>query len=200
MASISIQRPPPAAMAHPRAYPVSHRPSTVSSLESLTYHASTARIRFFRFRVILVLLALMVIAVMGISLVFVAHAFYHQWGGQGFLKRDVSYASDHDLSLLFLPLRKIQTAWDELEGDSESLLLNLPWNTRSLGPGSNVPYYTCGDQASSCSAYDQPVSPIQYLSGYASADLPEHMLSGELQLLQRNVHQLWNILLQRNKV
>lgn len=156
MADLHIQKPPPAAMAQPNQYIVSQRPSTASSLNSSG--VSSGRSRFLRLRYLLTVLAIIITIIIAISLVFVAHVYYHEMGGQGFLKkRDIPRSPDTDLSSLFLPLRKIESAGDAREDDGKSLLPYLPWNTRSLGPGQNVPYYTCGDQQSSCEAYDQPV-------------------------------------------
>jgi hypothetical protein len=88
--------------------------------------------------------AVLLLLVMCIGIVFAAHHYYIEFGGQGFLKdRDLFASSDLDAPKVFLPLRKVATF-----GDDDR------WSRRSP---MEVPYYSCGDQQSSCEAYNQPV-------------------------------------------
>lgn len=76
---------------------------------------------------------------MVISIIFVAHKFYVELGGQGFLK-----AREEPFGLasptIFLPQRQTR----------------LEKQVR----GANVPYYACGDQLDSCLRFEKPVSGI----------------------------------------
>jgi hypothetical protein len=109
--------------------------------------ASTFSETFLRGRSILGLLAFVILIVMTIGVIFAAHSYYVQFGGQGFLK--VRHEQLNDLAEVYLPLRDIQ------QYEEGSLLPYLPWNKRF--PQVEIPYYTCGDQQNSCEAYAQPV-------------------------------------------
>ncbi|TVY91280.1 hypothetical protein LAWI1_G002200 [Lachnellula willkommii] len=91
-------------------------------------------------------LAVLFLAVMVIGIVFVAHQYYHDMGGQGFLKtRRLGSPAD-----VCLPLRKIEIR----DGRDESLSVSSAgYNRRS---GEDVPFYACGDQQNSCEAFGQP--------------------------------------------
>ncbi|PMD65993.1 uncharacterized protein K444DRAFT_701475 [Hyaloscypha bicolor E] len=80
---------------------------------------------------------------MAICLLFVAHQYYREFGGQGWLKvRDESQEQDKFYAdTLFLPLRR-QEVWKV--------------DPQRRSPQHNVPYYVCGDQQSSCETYEQP--------------------------------------------
>lgn len=145
-------------------------------------------------RYILLGSAIVVILLMCTGVIFAAHSYYHQWGGQGFLR-----ARDQDLQEItpnvFLPMKKIGVYEDG------SLLSYLPPFKRD--PQMDIPYYACGDQQNSCEAFQQPVRqegnpPYSYIE---SADhLPEYLLSGWHDLLRSDLHPIRNILLQRNNI
>lgn len=95
---------------------------------------------------------MIVVLVMILGVIFVAHKYYHDFGGQGFLKyRGSGYFEQREgdyANKLYLPLRKVET-WD---------LEHVVWGKRS--PERNVPFYQCGDQMNSCEEYYQPVSGV----------------------------------------
>jgi hypothetical protein len=150
-------------MAQPIAQPPSSTSSSHFKLNSLRCHASSLRKYGFRCRYILGFLATMTLLIMVMSIVFVAHAYFHRFGGQGFLKtRDGNYLGGEDTPRIFLPLRKIESTRKYRKQEAESLLRYLPWNARALEPGSSVPFYTCGDQRNSCETFDQPVNLFRF--------------------------------------
>lgn len=155
-----MEKPPPVALAHPPIHSLSPTPSSHNSLESWKYRASSFRDHVVRRRYwMLTFFAIVVLLIMVMSIIFVAHAYFHQFGGQGFLKaREKDYIDRGDPPYLYLPLRKVEVQ-NTQDHELNSLLTYLPWNIRSLGPGSNIPFYTCGDQANSCETFDQPVGP-----------------------------------------
>jgi hypothetical protein len=84
-----------------------------------------------------------------VGIVFAAHKYYHDMGGQGFMKmrrrsRNSKTAHPPDI---YLPLRNVQSC-----NDDESLLIYGVGYIRRWGE--NVPFYTCGDQQHSCEAVD----------------------------------------------
>ena len=102
--------------------------------------------------------AVLLLLVMCLGIVFAAHHYYIEFGGQGFLRTRDQYATlDFDAPKLFLPLRKVA----KLGQDGR-------WS-RSL---MEVPYYACGDQQSSCEAYNQPVSSLNTQLPNIEADQP----------------------------
>lgn len=120
-------------------------PQRTRSRSSSRSRTSSFRDYASRYRWLIYLVAGLIILVMAFSLLAVAHQYYREFGGQGWLKvRDKSqeqkevYADN-----LFLPLRK-QEIWKV--------------DTHRRSPQHNVPYYVCGDQESSCETYGQPVS------------------------------------------
>lgn len=91
-------------------------------------------------------LCVVVIVVMTIGVVFTAHQYYHDFGGQGWLKSRTQHreGNSNDKAQLYLPMRQIQmfrkpAFWERQEGD-------------------DIPFYTCGDQRNSCASFNQPVS------------------------------------------
>ncbi|KUJ18368.1 uncharacterized protein LY89DRAFT_781430 [Mollisia scopiformis] len=82
---------------------------------------------------------------MVIGIVFTAHQYYHDFGGQGWLKArtdEQNGKTSDDPVQLYLPIRQIQVfknpaVWERQAGD-------------------NVPFYTCGDQQNSCESFKQP--------------------------------------------
>jgi hypothetical protein len=103
-----------------------------------------------RGRVLLVVLAVAVIIGMIIGLIFVAHHYYHMWGGQGFLKARSNILDPQNTEILYsvLPLRQVAKATQELYGFDHSGVKK----SRSI-----LPFYPCGDQQQSCEAYSRPV-------------------------------------------
>jgi hypothetical protein len=183
MGQPTIQPPRPVAMVQPRNQPFSPRSSTSSTLYTLKYRASTFSDRVLRRRYVLSLLATIILLIMAISIVFVAHSYYHQFGGQGFLKaRGEEYFGDSDPPRLYLPLRKVQATLNARRDDNDSLLTYLPWNIRALGPGSNVPFYTCGDQTNSCETFDQPAR-MTRCEKFIANTLAEYLLPNWINLL-----------------
>lgn len=92
-------------------------------------------------------LACLLVIIIIIGIVCSAHVYYHDMGGQGWLKlKQRSFeGSDQfqNFSQVCLPTR-------QLGFDNSRFALN------SRTPV-NVPYYTCGDQQNSCEAYAHPV-------------------------------------------
>ena len=98
-------------------------------------------------------LCVVVIIVMTIGVVFTAHQYYHDFGGQGWLKSRIQNREGNatDETQLYLPMRQIQmlgkpSFWERQEGD-------------------DIPFFECGDQQNSCKSFGQPVSLLLY---YAS--------------------------------
>lgn len=96
------------------------------------------------------LLSVTVIIAMTIGLVFTAHQYYHNMGGQGWLKARTQHRKGvvDRKAQLYLPMRQIQ-------------MFKEP-NIRERQGGKNVPYYTCGDQQNSCETYNQPASSLLF--------------------------------------
>jgi hypothetical protein len=85
---------------------------------------------------------------MGVCLIFVAHYYYHMWGGQGFLgSRSLTHMAPETGN--HLPLRQIAALDDRLRFSN---LRREP---------SSPPFYTCGDEQNSCEALSQPVGITQ---------------------------------------
>lgn len=152
-----------------------HKERTAPSSQRLSSNGSTTS-SFMEYvyqkRFLLSIISILVIIGMAISLVFVAHYYYHVWGGQGFLKSrtieealdsifftksDQSVNKSNDQIDLFIPMRKTTEYYsDFLDRDTE---LRRAVSTGPLQNGS-LPFYVCGDQAEDCEAYGQPVSSI----------------------------------------
>lgn len=87
-----------------------------------------------------------------IGTIFVAHHYYHEWGGQGFLKissRDDRKDSNNPYSCL--PLRRIIAR--------EAPGVHRSEHARDTKLPSVPPFNYCGDQQNSCEAYGLPVGP-----------------------------------------
>ncbi|TEY65802.1 hypothetical protein BOTCAL_0136g00240 [Botryotinia calthae] len=90
-------------------------------------------------------LACLLVIIMIIGIVCSAHVYYHDMGGQGWLKK-----------------RRSQERFDQLQSFSEVCLPSRqlePYNPMlALSPRmpAAVPWYTCGDQQNSCEAYAHP--------------------------------------------
>lgn len=125
-------------------------PSIPSTDDSRRFRSSRRGI------VLLVLFALLMIGAMVTGIVFVAHTFYHEFGGQGFLKVKVRNGVSDIVGrpTLYLPLRvnESQRSPEYFSGSAK----------RSLG---NVPFLPCGDQLLECEKYGQPVSNLK-LKGF----------------------------------
>jgi len=113
------------------------RSSSRSRAESIRYHAS-------QYKWLICFLAGMVLIIMAIGLLFVAHQYYLEFGGQGWLKvRDENQEQEVVLAdNLFLPLKN-QKRWTT--------------DLHHRSPQNDVPFYQCGDQENSCEIYNQPV-------------------------------------------
>lgn len=98
-------------------------------------------------------LAVLFIVIMVVGIVLVAHKYYHDLGGQGWLKmrRDTVGLEAKDVPDVYLPLRKVEVR----DGDESLLVYGIGYIRRSP---EDVPFYLCGDQQQSCEAYGQPVS------------------------------------------
>jgi hypothetical protein len=125
---------------HPPPRVISPRSSSKSGSSSFCENVS-------RHRYLLYFLIGVAALLMALGIIFVAHRYYQDFGGQGWLKvRDESqdqaqlYADN-----VFLPLRKMEV------GSADS----TQWRR---SPQNNVPFYECGDQENSCETYNQPVS------------------------------------------
>ena len=122
----------------PQAPQGTHSPSSSRSRASnIRYHAS-------QYKWLIFFLAGMIIIIMAIGLLFVAHQYYLEFGGQGWLKvRDENLEQRHVFAHnLFLPLKR-QERWTT--------------TVRHRSPQNEVPFYQCGDQENSCETYNQPV-------------------------------------------
>lgn len=102
-----------------------------------------------RRRQFLIGVSVMVVAGMGVGLVFIAHHYYHMWGGQGFLKArhfevDLQLSDAHT----YLPLGLTAKHNMAVRDFQDLHLKRFP---------KNVAFRPCGDQQNSCEAYDQPV-------------------------------------------
>jgi hypothetical protein len=149
------------------------KPSTPSTDDSRRFGSSRRGV------ILLVLFALIMVGAMVTGIVFVAHTFYHEFGGQGFLKVKVRNGASNIVGrpTLYLPLRvnASQRSPEYFSGSAK----------RSPG---NVPFYTCGDQLLGCEKYGQPVSHLkvkdvlechsnhfpEYLLPYSYGLLPEY--------------------------
>jgi hypothetical protein len=102
---------------------------------------------------------------MGVGLIFVAHHYYHMWGGQGFLgRRSLAHMAPETSN--HLPLRQIAVLEDDRPGFSK--MRREP---------SSPPFYTCGDEQNSCEALFQPVGIIQTDNLGFSDISTDHLLS-----------------------
>jgi hypothetical protein len=131
-------------------------------------------------------LCVVVIVVMTIGVVFTAHQYYHDFGGQGWLKSRTQHREGNttDKAQLYLPMRQIQmfrkpAFWERQEGD-------------------DIPFYTCGDQRNSCASFNQPVSLLLlYRLGHGQLTcLKGYMLSCRDNLLGCHLHPIRYLLLQ----
>lgn len=137
--------------------------TSLPSLSSEEHHMRWNRYSRHR-RYWLSALAVLFVAVMVIGIVFVAHKYYHDMGGQGFLKtRRVGSPAD-----VCLPLRKTEIR----DGHGESISASSAGYSRRSGE--DVPFFACGDQQNSCEAFGQPVSQIATFSSKS------HTYSGHL--------------------
>jgi hypothetical protein len=90
--------------------------------------------------------ALLVVVALIIGTIYVAHQYYTELGGQGWLKiREQYQHTPGEPPQVYLPFKKIEKL---SEGNRF-----FGWTTRG-----NIPFYTCGDQQESCESYGQPVS------------------------------------------
>jgi hypothetical protein len=97
---------------------------------------------------LLAIVAVLIIIAMIIATVFVASYYYHQYGGQGFLKARalLEDVSERQTSLNSLPMRSV------MQNGSQTI--------REVEGGriaASVPFSPCGDQQSGCEGYGQPV-------------------------------------------
>lgn len=125
-------------------------------------------------RIILSVLAIPIITGMGIGFIFVAHFYYHEWGGQGFWRsrtidealrdsffpvNDVLRNAETDVCL---PMRKIadfdsSNNFPNLNHDPELRRAAPVESPTAYLPNNTYPFFVCGDQAQDCEAYGQPV-------------------------------------------
>ncbi len=125
-------------------------PQQILSPSSSRSRTSTFRENVSRHQPLLCFLAGLAILLMAVGVLFVAHKYYQDFGGQGWLKvRDEFQEQDErDVVNLFLPSRK-EEIWDA--GIAQG---------KRRSPQNEVPFYECGDQQNSCEAFSQPVSQI----------------------------------------
>ncbi|KAE9375577.1 hypothetical protein N431DRAFT_454203 [Stipitochalara longipes BDJ] len=118
-------------------------PQAARSRSSSRSRASSSRYHASQYKWLICFLAGMVILIMAIGLLFVAHQYYLEFGGQGWLKiRDESQEQKVVIAHnLFLPLKKQGNWITDLQRRS---------------PQDEVPFYQCGDQENSCETYNQP--------------------------------------------
>lgn len=131
---------------------IRHRlpPQTTPSQSSSSSRLFRLKEYMLRRRCWLLALSVVVVIAMIVGIVFAAHQYYREFGGQGWLKTRTQHPDGPsiDTTQLYLPNRQIQmlkkpSFWERLAGD-------------------NIPYYTCGDQQNSCESLGQPVS-AQYM-------------------------------------
>lgn len=107
-----------------------------------------ACIEFIGWRGWLCYLSCLLVVIIIIGIAFSAHVYYHDMGGQGWLKmkhRSLErFDQTQDSTQVCLPSRQLAPH-------------NLTYILSPRTPA-NVPYYTCGDQQNSCEAYAHPVS------------------------------------------
>lgn len=117
-----------------------------------------------------------------------SYSYYHEDGGQGWLELRAEFKSP-----VHLPLRKVDVCKDD-----DSI---FGWSRRAT---EGVPFYACGDQQSSCEAYNQPVSAPSVpladcsLRIISSRSTSEHLLSSADELSSNIFHSLRDLLLQLN--
>ncbi|KAF8858914.1 hypothetical protein BDZ45DRAFT_590465 [Acephala macrosclerotiorum] len=122
---------------------ISSQPSSSSRLSDFKEIVSRRRTRYW-----LGGLAIVVIIAMVIGLIFTAHQYYHDFGGQGWLKARTQQRDRNstDMPQLYLPLRPIQIFREQSLSERQA---GNPYYA-------NVPFFTCGDQENSCQAFGQP--------------------------------------------
>jgi hypothetical protein len=125
----------------------------------------------------------MIVLIMALGLLFVAHQYYIEFGGQGWLKGREERRKQNEIyaNHLFLPLRK-QEVWTAGSG--------------RRSPQNDVPYYACGDQQNSCQTYNQPVSSNTSIDHMHANMKPEYMLPTLVDVLRGILHSIGNFLLQ----
>jgi hypothetical protein len=160
-------------------------PQRMLSPSSSRSHTSTFRDGFPRHQWLLYSLGGLIILIMAIGLLFVAHQYYLEFGGQGWLKARKESQGQNEIFAdnLFLPLRK-QEIWS--------------LHKRRRSPQNDVAYYECGDQQNSCETYNQPVGRISCypLTIALLTTKPEHMLPSLDRVLRGFIHSVGNLLLQ----
>ena len=116
-------------------------------------------------------------------------SYYHEWGGQGWLKSraQTQNLKAADVQEVYLPLRKVEIRKDDT--------LRFEWNRGSMG---SVPFYVCGDQQSSCEAYNQPVSTPPVRGTASELTSSGYLLSCADDLSSDVFHAFRDILLQLN--
>ena len=132
---------------HPQRDPLPHpHPPQSVSFESKVSSKRSFREYVPRCRRWLCAIAILLALVMCLGIILVAHHYYVSFGGQGYLKfRNLEAALRHDGRQTYLPMRKVHVASGEDVGSTRRSAME-------------VQYYACGDQQSSCEAYNRPVS------------------------------------------
>lgn len=131
--------------------------------------------------------AILLLLLMCATIIITAHVYFHEFGGQGWLKiKEGGATLTVETPMVYLPLRKIATVSD-IAGRRSPM---------------EVPYYACGDQQQSCEAYNQPVSTPVRTSRCISRRILGYLLSRQNDLLPNHPHAIEDILLQfeRNRV
>lgn len=87
-----------------------------------------------------------------IGTIFLAHHYYNEWGGQGFLKaRNSNDQKGPNSPHNYLPLRRV------IARDTPGV--HRSEHARGIKLRSVIPFYSCGDQKTSCEAFGLPVGP-----------------------------------------
>lgn len=139
-----MSTPPPQPQQHP---PLETEPSQSASSNRCLRSCE----RTLSWRGWLVYLALLMVIAIIIGIVCTAHVYYHNMGGQGWLK--IKYRTLEEprpgiyQQQVYLPSRRLAVYEPNRLGSQ-----------MSVRAPANVPYYTCGDQQSSCEAYGHAVS------------------------------------------
>jgi hypothetical protein len=95
---------------------------------------------------------------MVIGIIFIAHHYYHIWGGQGFLKPRASRLDGQaQHPRVYLPIRPMAKYGMNRVGLGQLKSKRLP---------KNVAFDLCGDQENSCGNHGQPVC---FIADFTSA-------------------------------
>lgn len=142
--------------------------SHLSSRSSFSYIKAHRRIQC-----LLIGLAIIIIIAMVVGIAFVAHYYYHSWGGQGFLwaRYPLETLQGSRRPRSHLPFLQMARPTPQICKSDYTRIKRSP---------EIPPFYLCGDQENSCGAWGGPVSLITLTLSHECADFwqhTEHLLS-----------------------